>query len=401
MKIGVIREGKVPSDSRVCLTPRHCRILLDKGIDIVVQPSEVRVFKDDEYLAQGIKLQEDVSDRDILIGVKEVPLEMLIPEKTYFFFSHTFKEQVYNRGLLQEVLKQKIRLIDYEAITNKDGMRLIAFGKFAGIVGAHNGMYTYLKGKGMDKLPRMHSFFNYDEAKEYYKTLDLPKMKIVLTGTGRVAGGAAQVLNDMGIIKKSPLDFVAHDFKEAVYTQVNSFYYAKRKDGLVFDDVKDFYTNPGAYDSDFGHFLPMTDLFINGIYWDNRAPAFFTIEDMKSSDFRINTIADITCDIAPLSSIPSTIKASTIDDPIFGYDPVTEQETEPYEPGVVNMMTIDNLPNELPRDASDAFGDMFLEHVIPEMLKDESEMLFKASITTNDGYLNEPFEYLQQFVDGE
>jgi alanine dehydrogenase len=400
MKIGVIREGKVPPDSRVCLTPNHCKELLDMGVDIVVQPSEGRVYQDEEYIALGVPLQEDLGDRDILIGVKEVPIHQLLENKTYFFFSHTFKQQVYNRGLLQSVLKKKIRLIDYEAITDKRGSRLIAFGKFAGIVGAHNGVYTYLKSLGRDDLPRMYTFYNYKEAKEFYKTIDFTPMKIVLTGTGRVAGGAAMVLDDMGILKKSSLDFITHEFDQAVYTQLNSFYYVKRKDGLVFDDVTDFYRNPEAYDSDFSHFLPLTDLMINGIFWDNKAPAFFTKEEMQSDDFNISTIADITCDIAPLSSIPSTIKASTIDDPIFGYDPLTGKEVEPFQEGVINMMTIDNLPNELPRDASDAFGDMFLQHVMPELLKEKSDILYRASITTKEGKLNKPFLYLKDFVKG-
>ncbi|WP_235298297.1 NAD(P)-dependent oxidoreductase [Portibacter marinus] len=394
MKIGVISEKKIPTDSRVCLTPSHCRYIKDQGIEIIVEPSDVRVFSDEEYRDAGIELGSDLSDCDVLVGVKEVPIESLIAEKTYFFFSHTFKEQVYNRGLLQEVLKRKIRLIDYEAITDDSGRRLIAFGKFAGIVGAHNGIYTYLQGA----IPRMKDFYNYEEAKQFYKTLKLPKMKIALTGTGRVANGAASVLDDMGIKKVSALDYATHEFEHAVYTQLHSFYYAKRKDGQVFDNVEDFYNEPDAYESDFENFLPMTDLFINGIYWDKRAPAFFTKEDMKSDDFKINTIADITCDIAPESSIPSTIRPSTIEDPIYGYQVATGVETEPYGEGVVNVMAIDNLPNELPRDASEAFGDMFLKYVFPEMLKEESEMLRRASITTNDGYLNEPFEYLQNFV---
>lgn len=400
MKIGVIREGKVPSDSRVCLTPKHCVELLEQGVDVVVQPSEGRVYRNEEYIAAGIPLQENLSDRDVLIGVKEVPIDNLIDNKTYFFFSHTFKEQVYNRELLQSILRKKIRLVDYEAITEKNGSRLIAFGKFAGIVGAHNAIYTYMKSLGDNDLPRMHTFYNYKQAKEFYKTIDFPSMKIVLTGTGRVASGAAMVLDDMGILKKSPLDFITHDFGQAAYTQLNCFYYVKRKDGLVFDDLTDFYKNPQAYDSDFSHFLPTTDVMINGIYWDNNAPPFFTKEEMRSGNFKISTIADITCDIAPVSSIPSTIKASTINDPVFGYDPLNENETEPFKEGAVNMMTIDNLPNELPRDASDAFGDMFLEHVMPELFKSKSDILYRASITTNRGKLNRPFTYLNDFVNG-
>ena len=398
MKIGVIREGKIPSDSRVCLTPKHCKVLIDQGIDVVVQPSELRVFKDSEYEALSIPMQKDMSDRDLLIGVKEVPIEQLLANKTYFFFSHTFKEQVYNRGLLQAVLKKQVKLIDYEAITNGSGARLIAFGRFAGIVGAHNAIYTYLKSIGQATLPRMHTFYDYQAAKNYYKRLKLPNIKIVLTGTGRVASGAAMVLDDMQIKKVSPLDYVTHEFDYPVYTQLNSFFYAKRKDGQIFDSVQDFYDHPDEYEEDFHHLSPFTDVLINGIYWDNKAPAFFSVEQMQAASFKISTIADITCDIAPVSSIPSTLRASTIDDPIFGFDPTTGTETEAFQDGVVNMMTIDNLPNELPRDASIAFGDMFIAHVVPEFSKPYSEILNRATITTDQGELNEPFSYLHDFV---
>lgn len=399
MKLGIIREGKVPPDSRVCLTPRHCKQLMDRGIDIVVQPSPGRVYKDEEYVAQGIRMQEDLSDRDILIGVKEVPISMLMPNKRYFFFSHTYKKQVYNRPLLQAVLEKHIELIDYEAITADAGGRLIAFGEFAGVVGAHNGMIAWIKSQGKD-MRRMKSFFDYVEAKNYYKSLEIPKCKIALTGTGRVSKGAARVLDDMGIRRVDPIDYVKDSFDESVYTQLPCYYYVKRKDGLPFDDVQHFYKNPELYDSDFHHFVPETDLFINGIYWDNKAPAFFTMKDIESDDFRISCIADVTCDIAPLSSVPTTIRPSTIADPFFGIDRSTKEEVEPFAAGVLNMMTIDNLPNELPRDASDAFGDMFVEHVIPELLKEESSILARATITNKQGELTEPYAYLTDFVNG-
>jgi len=397
MKIGVIKERKVPSDSRVCLTPAHCRILLDRGWEVLVEPSDVRVFTDQEYVETGVTLSSDMQSCDILIGVKEVPIDQLIPHKTYFFFSHTFKEQVYNRGLLQAVLQNKIRLLDYEAITDINGARLIAFGRFAGIVGAHNGVYTYLK----KAIPRMKDFFNYQEAKEFYSSLSLPKMKVVLSGTGRVASGAAMVLDDMGFKKVGDEEYLSKDFDHAVYTQINSFQYAKRKDGSVPDRIEDFYQNPGEYRSDFARFAAVSDLFINGIYWDPRAPAFFDFEDMQGQNFKIDTIADVTCDIAPDSSVPTTLRPSTIDDPIYGVGKADLQETEAFLDGSVNMMAIDNLPNELPRDASTAFGDMFIEHVLDQLLEEDSSLLHRAAITTRDGELNEPFSYLKNFVENK
>ena len=400
IKIGIIREGKVPPDSRVPLNPQQCRSLIDRGHDIVVQPSSNRCFSDDDYIQQGVPMKEDLSDRDVLLGVKEVPIDQLIPDKTYFFFSHTIKEQAYNRDLLKHIVENNITLIDYEVLTNDRGARVIAFGKFAGMVGAHNALWTYGERTREFSLPRMKDLYDYAEAREVYGRVNFPKMKIVLTGTGRVAQGAAMVLDDMGIRKVSPLEYVTTDFDEAVYTQINSFFYTKRKDGVATDSVQDFYNNPLDYESDFSHFLPITDVMINGIYWDNDAPAFFTLEEMKSDNFGIKVIGDVTCDIAPVSSIPSTIKASTIADPIFGFERMTGKETKPHGNNVVDMMTIDNLPNELPRDASTAFGNMFIEHIIDELNKPDSEVLKRATIATKKD-LGEYFEYLRDYLNGK
>jgi len=397
MKLGLIREGKTPPDSRVTLNPQQCSQLIAQGIDLVVQPSTVRCFSDEAYRLAGVPLSEDLSDRDILIGVKEVPINELLADKTYFFFSHTIKEQAYNQKLLQAVVKKNIRLIDYEVLTEESGARVIAFGKFAGMVGAHNALWTYAQRTGQFQLPRMKDLHDYDAAKAVYNNTPFPAVKIVLTGTGRVSGGAEQVLLDMGFTKQRPIDFVLNETNKPVFTQVNSFYYARRKDGKEFDDVQNFYNNPQDYESDFHHFLPAADIMINGIYWDNKAPAFFTPEQMTDPSFRIKVISDVPCDIAPVSSIPSTLKASTIAEPIFGYDPVTQKETKPHGSKIIDMMTIDNLPNELPRDASTAFGEMFIEHVIPELLKPESAFIERATITKN-GDLGTHFEYLRAYL---
>lgn len=398
MKIGVIREEKNPPDSRVTLTPTHCKVLIEQGFDIVVQPSKVRCFSDEDYKNAGVPMSEDLSDRDVMIGVKEVPIASLISDKKYFFFSHTIKAQPYNRELLKAVVDKNITLLDYEVLTDENGARVIAFGKFAGMVGAHNGLWTYGKRTGDFELPRMKDLYNYKAAKEVYDKVTFLNLKVVVTGTGRVAQGAVQVLKDMGLTKVRPIDYVKKDFDQPVFTQLNSFYYAKRKDGQMFDDVKNFYQNPKDYDSDFNHFLPMTDIFINGIYWDNDAPAFFTLEQMQSPGFNIKVIADVTCDIAPITSIPSTIRPTTIADPVFGFDPKTQSETEAFQENSVDMMTVDNLPNELPRDASEAFGDMFIEQVLPELQKENSKMLTKATIATGKD-LGTHFEYLRDYLE--
>jgi saccharopine dehydrogenase (NAD+, L-lysine-forming) len=401
MKIGLIREGKTPPDSRVALTPAQAWYVVKnfEDVELAVQPSPNRCFPDAEYREEGLTLQQDLSDRDVLLGVKEVPIEQLIPHKTYFFFSHTIKEQPYNRDLLRAILEKNIRLIDYEVLTDEKGRRLIAFGRFAGMVGAHNGIMTYGHRTGRFQLKRMKDCLDYAEARELYKQLELPSMKVVLTGTGRVGMGSREVLLDMGFHEVSPDDFLQKEFDQAVFTQLACQDYVAPKNGGPYV-TKDFYAHPENYTSTFEPYTRVADVMINGIYWDNKAPAFFTKEDMREKDWSIQVIADVTCDIAPVSSIPSTLRASTIAEPVFGYDPVTEKEAKPFQKHVIDMMTIDNLPNELPRDASQSFGQQFIEHILPELLEPQSDLIDRATIA-RDGQLTEPFKYLQGYVDGE
>ncbi|MCB9080110.1 MAG: alanine dehydrogenase [Lewinellaceae bacterium] len=398
-KIGIIREGKVPPDSRVPLTPEQCSYLqLNHPVDITVQPSPGRCFSDDEYHWSGVRLREDVSDCDILMGVKEVPVSMLIPEKTYLFFSHTIKAQLYNRKLLQAILAQKIRMIDYEVLTDEQGKRLIAFGRFAGMVGAHNALYTYGLRTGKFQLPRMKDFHDYQEAVKFYQQIEWPPVKIVLTGSGRVSTGAAAVLQDMGIREVSPTDFLTYNYPEPVFTQLYARHYVRHRGESPFDKTE-FYQHPENFASIFFPYAQVADIFINGIFWDKRAPQFFTRAEMRRPDFHIRVIADVTCDIYPESSVPSTLRPSSIADPIYGYDPVTEQEVAPFQSHCIDIMAIDNLPNELPRDASQAFGLQFMEYILPEFFKPESAMLERATIA-RDGELGPRFQYLKDYVAG-
>ncbi len=401
LQLGIIREGKIPPDSRVPLTPQQCQWIQENyPIDISVQPSDGRCYSNKEYEEQGISLKENLDHCEILMGVKEVPIDLLIPNKNYFFFSHTIKKQSYNRKLLQACVEKHIRLLDYEVLTNEQGKRLIAFGVFAGMVGAHNGMMTYGRRTGLFDLPQMKDYFDYQTAVNDYQTKEFPKMKIVLTGAGRVGSGAKKVLDDMNIREVEPAQFLNQEFNEAVYTQLECDEYVARKDGSPFVR-EDFYQNPNQYKSIFKPYTQVADVMINGIYWDNNAPAFFSKEDMKEDDFNIQVIADVTCDIAPISSIPSTIFASTIADPIFGYNPHTEKEDEPHQAHVVDMMTIDNLPNELPRDASQSFGEQFIQHILQEVLEiEKSQVMERASIAKN-GNLGSYFEYLRAYLEGK
>lgn len=397
MKIGIIKEGKIPPDSRVLLTPKQCALVLKAfPVEIAVESCPTRCYKDSEYIEEGIKITNDISDCNILVGVKEVPISQLIPNKTYFFFSHTIKKQPHNRKLLWVILEKNIRLIDYEVLKDENDRRLIAFGRFAGMVGAHNALWTYGQRTGSFSIPRMKDLHDYAEAKELYKTIKFPAVKIVLTGTGRVGTGAADVLRDMGIEQVSPEDFLEKTFTKAVFTQLSCQHYVARKSGRPYD--KDYYyEHPDRFKSIFAPYYRQADIMINGIFWDNKAPAFFTQQEMASPDFNIQVIADVTCDIAPLSSIPSTVRASTIADPVFGYDPHTGKETPPFQPSSIDMMTIDNLPNEMPRDASEAFGNQFITYILPELFKPKSDIIEHGTIT-HDGHLTRHFRYLYDYA---
>ncbi len=399
MKIGIIKEEKVPQDARVPLTPHQCAEVNGTGKHrVVVESSNVRSFSDSEFVHDGIPLTDNVDDCDILLGVKEVPIHKLIPNKTYFFFSHTIKKQAYNRELLRAVLEKNITLIDYEVLTNSDGMRLIAFGKFAGMVGAHNALWTYGKRTGMLVLPRMGDCIDYKEVQQFYQSTPFPDCRIVLTGTGRVANGAARVLDDMGFRRISAANFQRLPGVGKVYVQVGVTDYAEKKDGSSFTE-QDYFDHSEDFIIDFDKYYATADIMINGIYWDSKAPAFFTIDEMASDKFNIKVIADITCDIAPNSSIPSTLEAATIADPAFGFNPKTGKKTEPFLSGGIDMMTIDNLPNELPRDASEAFGEQFFKHILPELNNPQSDILARGTIAKN-GELTPRFQYLKDYVAG-
>lgn len=417
MKIGIIREGKTPADTRVPLSPAQCAAIEAKypEVKIVVEPSSSRCFSDDEYQAVGISISENLSECEVLLGVKEVPIEQLKADKTYFFFSHTIKKQPYNQKLLQTILAKHIRLIDYEVLTNTSGQRVIAFGRFAGIAGAHNGLMAYGRRTGAYELPQMVKFKDFAEAITYYKTIKFPAMKIVLTGDGRVANGAVEVLEQAGIESISPHAFLFKTFDHAVFTQLDCYNYVLPKDeneaswqelvegeyeGRQRFELEDYFQNPHLYRSTFEPYTKVADLMINGIYWDSRAPQFFSKEEMKLPDFKIKVIADITCDIAPIASIPSTLFASTTAEPVFGYDPQNEKAVEPYQDYTIDMMTIDNLPNELPRDASQAFGEQFINSVLEELLGiKNTDMLERATIAVN-GDLGAHFSYLEDYAKG-
>lgn len=399
MKIGIIREGKVPPDARVALTPSQVQEISQKfNLNIRIEPSPNRCFSDKEYHTEGGVFSDDLSDCDVLLGIKEVPITQLIAEKTYFFFSHTIKKQTHNRKLLQAVLEKKIRLIDYEMLTDAAGNRLIAFGKFAGMVGAHNGLLAYGIRTGKFSLPRMKDLHDFDAVCAVYQNTPLPPLKVVVTGNGRVSSGIVYVLQKAGVKMVAPADFLNVAYDYPVFTQLSPVEYARRKDGSPFQK-KEYYAQPQDFESAFAPYFREADIFVNGIFYDKNAPAFFTNAEMLRPDFKIKVIADVSCDLMPHSSVPSTLYATTIAEPFYGYNPANlSAENEAFTENVVTMMTIDNLPSELPRDASAFFGEQFIEHILPEVLRGGySDILERATIAEN-GALTPRYAYLQDYV---
>jgi hypothetical protein len=324
----------------------------------------------------------------------------LRPDKTYLFFSHTIKKQAYNRPLLQAILAKNIRLIDYEALTNERGDRLIAFGFYAGIVGAHNALWTWGKRSGDFALPRLCETHDYAAVLELYDHLKLPPLRIVLTGGGRVSSGAAKNLRDMRIRQVSPAEFLQQDFPEAVFTQLQAEDYVEHRDAAAFDKAH-FYAHGEQYQSKFAPYYRRADIFINGIFYDTKSPMFFTAEETRRSDFNIRVIADITCDIMPGSSVPCTIRPSKIADPVYGFSRVTGEETAAFQPESIDMMAIDNLPSELPRDASAFFGRQLLDKILPELLVGRESAAIRRGMITEAGQLTEAFQYLSDYAAGK
>lgn len=400
-KIGILKEGKVPIDKRVPIIPSQAAHINEayNNLEVVCKRSGIRCFSDDDYEKKGVRLVDSVEDCDILFGVKEVPVDELIADKTYFFFSHTIKKQDYNRVLLQEVLKKKITLIDYECLTNSEGQRIIAFGRYAGIVGAYNGVWTYGQRYRLFNIKRAHECYDLDDMTKEYNKVALPPVKIVITGGGRVAKGAMEVMNGMNIRRVTPARFVSEDFNEPVFTQINSRDYNKHKDDLAFNRGE-FFSNPENFESDFLQYAKCADILIAAAYWHPAAPVLFTKEQAAQRDFKIRVIADITCDIE--GSIPSTKKPATIDDPIYDYDPTQDAVMPPLsDEGNITVMAVDNLPCELPRNASEDFGHELVHNVLPNLVGDDKDQIIERATIAKEGSLTGHYDYLQDYVDGK
>ncbi len=402
MKIGIVREGKVPPDQRVPLTPDQCAELkrLYPEVELVVESSEVRRIADEEYREAGIDVVDALQAErcDVLLGVKEVPTHELIEDTTYLFFSHTYKLQPYNAKLLKTIVDKRVKLIDYELIKRPNGRRVIGFGRWAGIVGAYNGIRAWGLRHNSFALPRAIDCNDMKDMVAHAKSADLPSnMKIVLTGGGRVGMGAHELLSALGLREVHAGAFLNEGFHEAVFTRLDVQDYNARNDGGAFS-MNEFMSDPTGYKSTFAPFARVADMYIAGHYWAEGSPFLFTREDMKSEDWAVEVVADVSCDID--GPVACTLRPSTITDPLYGYEPIGETECDFNDPKGITVMAVDNLPCELPRDASHGFGQELMAHVIPLLVGgDRDQMLTNAMETTLEGTLATKFQYLQDYID--
>lgn len=398
MKFGIIKEGKIPTDKRVVFSPNALNKFKNTypEAELFVESSDIRVFSDQAYNDAGFEVANDITNCDVLFGVKEVPVEQLIPNKTYFFFSHTIKKQPYNKQLLQACIAKNITLIDHETLVDQNNVRLIGFGRYAGIVGAYNTMRAFGIKYELFSLVKAEKLGSKKDLIERLKKPFMPPVKIVLTGTGKVGMGAKELLDDVGYKMVNIDKFLNNDFDEPVYVQLDVQDYYRRKDGKTASKL-DFITNPNDYESDFEKFSQVADIVIAGHFYKDGSPKIITKEMLNAPLNQVKVIGDISCDIN--GPIDSTLRSSTIEEPFYGYYPRENKEVSLDHPAAITVMAVDNLPCELPKDASEGFGEMFLENVIPAFFNgDKGEILKRATICTN-GKLTERFSYLQDYIE--
>ena len=397
MKFGIIKERKNPPDRRVVFSPNEIKTIQEQFpvVSFKVEPSDIRIFSDAEYQNLGIEVTDDLSDCEVLFGVKEVPVEALIPNKKYFFFSHTIKKQPYNQKLLQAVLEKNIELYDHETIVDAANKRLIGFGRYAGIVGAYNAIRAFGIKFELFKMPKASALKGRDALVQQVKRQIIPPIKIVVTGTGKVGSGVKEMLLAMKIKEVSVENFLTKKFTQPVFTQIDVLEYNKRMDGQKFD-TKDFYKNPSEYESDFERFTKVADIYISGHFHANAAPQILSQKMLQASDCAIKIVADVSCDVN--GPIACTLRASTIEEPLYGYLPSENKEVDVFHPAAIVVMAVDNLPCELPKDASEGFGEMFTQHVIPAFFNNDADGILARAKMTENGVLTERFNYLQDYV---
>ena len=404
-KIAIIRESR-SDDRRTPLVPAHIKELLStfSDLSISVQPSNHRCFSDQEYEEQGAIITEDLSACNLVLGVKEIEPDLLIPLKSYMFFSHTSKIQPDNsaaaqgtpgmdkKELLKEILKKKITLIDYENIRDDLSRRYLGFGRFAGIVGCYNSLNLYLETLGQQPMPRAHELNSYEKLKDNIGKRDFGNARIIITGDGRVARGSLEFLKFANIQKVLPDEYLQYNNSSAIFCNLPTSAYVSNKDGNVFD-LQHFINSPEMYISVLDKYMPSTSMLISSHYWDPKSPRLFEKKDIEKYN-NLKVIGDITCDVN--GSIPTTSRPSTIIDPYYYIDRTTLQEINQHNQALA-IMAVDNLPSELPKDSSKEFGDGIVKEVLPYILEKDDGRIKRATITKN-GYFLPSYKYLTNYI---
>ena len=392
--LGVLREARI-DENRAPLSPTQITNILNKfsNIKIIVQPSNRRCFKDEDYLKAGAKITEDLSPADIIFGVKEVDISTLIKDKTYLFFSHTSKVRqyigqviedkaiIYKKELLREVIKKKITLIDYENLrdVSGEGYRYLGFGRFAGIVGTYNTLNLYLKLFNEQPIPRAFEINNYEQIKKIINKQNFNKIKILLTGSGRASKGAIEMLEHANIKQVSINDYLNKKYNEAIFSNISVREHIERKDSKDISKVKNYLFN--------------TDMLIACHYWDPKFPKLFFPKNINEFK-KLKIIGDITCDIN--GSVPTTIRSTSIADPYYSINMDSMKEIELGNNGIA-VMAVDNLPSELPRDASEEFGNSVISEILPYLIEKDDDRINRATTALN-GKFCENFAYLNDFI---
>ncbi|XP_066977946.1 alpha-aminoadipic semialdehyde synthase, mitochondrial [Macrobrachium rosenbergii] len=439
--LAIRREDQSVWERRAPLGPSHVRQLVKDGVSVIVQPSNRRAYPMQAYQNAGAKIKEDISEAPVVIGVKQVPIDQLIPNRTYCFFSHTIKAQEANMPLLDAILEKNIRLIDYEKMCDERGQRVVAFGKYAGVAG----MINILHGLGLRLLALGHHtpFMHIGPAHNYRNTEMsrqairdsgyeislgmMPKsigpLTFVFTGTGNVSQGAQEIFQEL------PHEYVSvqalrkvseHGAMNKLYAcEVSRRDHLVRKDGGKYDAVE-YEEHPERYISVFAHKIaPYASVIVNGIYWAVNSPKLLTIPDAKyllrpiytpwlptslgspSLPHRMLAICDISAD--PGGSIEFMSECTTIDTPFCLYDADQNKDTNSFKgPGVL-VCSIDNMPTQLPREATDFFGSLLLPHMYDILQSDISKPFEDHSFThavhgaviTSDAQLTPSFKYIE------
>ena len=398
--IGIVRESR-NDENRTPLVPEHIKKYKESNpnINFIIQPSNSRCFSDEEYELCGAKINENLNECSIIFGVKEIDPNILINNRTYLFFSHTFKInkqqkniEKHKKDLLLSILNKKITLIDYENIRGKNGTRCLGFGRFAGIVGCYNTLNLLLKVLGKQSLASAYKINDYERLVLNLKNLYFPKTKILVTGDGRVAKGVIELLNLTNIKAVSKKDFLEKKFDQPIFCNLETKDYVTNNSSTNFN-LKDFIDNPQDYSSSALQYLKETDILISAHYWDPSSPKIFENEDLKVLQ-NLKIVGDITCDIN--GSVPTTIRSTTIEEPNYWIERYTLKEIDENNDGIA-VMAVDNLPSELPRDSSTEFSEGIIKEVLPFLLKEDDGRILNGTITTDGSFL-EKYNYLNDYI---